>query len=95
MDSTPPQARQKDLIGDKTSVAVAGTSGLFYVNIARSPIADLTVIKNATEIEAFRASRIGDGSVLVRYFAWREEQLNQGVKLSESQGANQLEKFRS
>jgi Xaa-Pro aminopeptidase len=31
----------------------------------------------------------------VRYFAWLEEQLNQGVKLSESQGADQLEKFRS
>jgi len=31
----------------------------------------------------------------VRYFAWLEEQLNQGVELSESQGADQLEKFRS
>jgi Xaa-Pro aminopeptidase len=30
----------------------------------------------------------------VRYFAWLEEQLNQGVELSESQGADQLEKFR-
>ncbi|KAH9000975.1 hypothetical protein EDB86DRAFT_2827843 [Lactarius hatsudake] len=57
--------------------------------------ADLQAIKNATEIEGFRASHIRDGSALIRYFAWLEEQLNQGVKLSESQGADQLEKFRS
>ena len=89
------QAGQKVLIGDKTSVAVAEAIGLSYINIARSPIADLKAIKNATEIEGFRACHIRDGAALVRYFAWLEEQLNQGVKLSESQGADQLEKFRS
>ena len=76
-------------------MAVAGAIGLFIINIARLPIADLTAIKNATEIESFCASRIGDGLALMQYFVWREEQLNQGVKLSESQGADQLEKFRS
>ncbi|KAH9041533.1 hypothetical protein EDB83DRAFT_2409475 [Lactarius deliciosus] len=70
------------LIGDKTNVAVAEAIGLSYINIARSPIADLKAIMNATEIEGFRASHIRDGSAL-------------GVKLSESQGADQLEKFRS
>lgn len=89
------QAGQKVLIGDKTSVAVAEAIGLSYINIARSPIADLKALKNATEIEGFRACHIRDGVALVRYFAWLEEQLNQGVKLSESQGADQLEKFRS
>ncbi|KAH9015896.1 putative Xaa-Pro aminopeptidase P [Lactarius hengduanensis] len=89
------QAGQKVLIGDKTNVAVAEAIGLSYINIARSPIADLKAIKNATEVEGFRASHIRDGSALIRYFAWLEEQLNQGVKLSESQGADQLEKFRS
>ena len=90
-----PQAEQKVLIGDKTSVAVTEAIGLSYVNIVRSPITDLKAIKNPTEIEGFRASHIRDGSALVRYFAWLEEQLNQGVELSESQGADQLEKFRS
>lgn len=89
------QAGQKVLIGDKTNVAIAEAIGLSYINIARSPIAELKAIKNAIEIEGFRASHIRDGSALVRYFAWLEEQLNQGVKLSESQGADQLEKFRS
>lgn len=82
------------LIGDKSSVAVAEALGYPYINIVRSPVADLKAIKNPTEVEGFRASHIRDGSALVRYFAWLEEQLNQGVQLSESQGADQLEKFR-
>jgi len=82
------------LIGDKSSVAVAEALGYPYINIARSPVADLKSLKNPTEVEGFRASHIRDGSALVRYFAWLEEQLNQGVELSESQGADQLEKFR-
>ena len=82
------------MIGDKSSVAVAEALGYPYINIARSPVADLKSIKNTTEAEGFRASHIRDGSALVRYFAWLEEQLNQGVELSESQGADQLERFR-
>ncbi|KAN0127202.1 hypothetical protein V8E53_015008 [Lactarius tabidus] len=66
--------------------------GLSYTKIARSPTAGLKAIKNATEIEGFRACRIRDGAALVRYFAWLEEQ---GVKQSESQGADQLRKFHS
>jgi Xaa-Pro aminopeptidase len=82
------------LIGDKASVAVAEALGYPYITIARSPIADLKAIKNAKEVEGFRASHIRDGSALVRYFAWLEEQLNSGFELSESQGADQLERFR-
>jgi len=82
------------LIGDKSSVAVAEALGYPYITIARSPVADLKSLKNPTEVEGFRASHIRDGSALVRYFAWLEEQLNQGVEVSESQGADQLEKFR-
>jgi hypothetical protein len=82
------------LIGDKASVAVAEALGYPYITIARSPIAYLKAIKNTTEIEGFRTSHIRDGSALVRYFAWLEEQLNSGSELSESQGADQLEKFR-
>jgi len=89
------QEGQKVLIGDRSSVAVAEALGYPYINIVRSPTADLKAIKTPTEVEGFRASHIRDGSALVRYFAWLEEQLNQGVELSESQGADQLEKFRS
>jgi Xaa-Pro aminopeptidase len=55
----------------------------------------LKSIKNATEIEGFRQSHIRDGAALARYFAWLEEQLENGVELTESQGADKLEEFRS
>lgn len=55
----------------------------------------MKTIKNATEIEGFRQCHIRDGAALARYFAWLEEQLENGVELNESQGADQLEKFRS
>lgn len=52
-------------------------------------------IKNSVEISGFRASHVRDGVALVRYFAWLEEQLKNGVVLSESKAADQLEKYRS
>ena len=63
--------------------------------ITPSPVADLKSIKNATELEGFRQSHIRDGAALARYFAWLEEQLNDGVELNEYQGADKLEAFRS
>jgi len=56
---------------------------------------DLKAIKNSTELEGFRQCHIRDGAALARYFSWLEEQLNNGVKLNESQGSDQLAKFRS
>lgn len=66
-----------------------------HIVISRSPIADFKSVKNETEIEGFRQCHIRDGAALVRYFAWLEEKLEAGVQLSESQAADQLEKFRS
>ena len=43
----------------------------------------------------FRQCHIRDGAALARYFAWLEEQMNLGVELTESQAADQLEKYRS
>ncbi|KAG5651634.1 hypothetical protein H0H81_007977 [Sphagnurus paluster] len=86
---------QKVLIGDKSSLAIAHALGKDKYVVAPSPIADLKAIKNSTEIEGFRQSHIRDGAALARYFAWLEEQLENGVELNESQGADQLEKFRS
>ncbi|KAJ3476796.1 hypothetical protein NLI96_g10907 [Meripilus lineatus] len=90
------------LLGDKSSLAIAEAIGRVSVRImkdnieiARSPVADLKSIKNDTEIEGFRQSHIRDGAALARYFAWLEEQLNNGAVLNESQAADQLEKYRS
>ncbi|KAL9709797.1 hypothetical protein Ac2012v2_006851 [Leucoagaricus gongylophorus] len=82
-------------IGERASLAVAEAIGKDHYFIARTPSTDLKSIKNATELEGFRQSHIRDGVALARYFAWLEEQLNNGVVLNESQGADQLEKFRS
>jgi len=85
----------KILLGDKASLAVAEAIGSGKYTIVRSPVNDLKAIKNETELEGFRQSHIRDGAALARYFAWLEEQLENGVVLNESQGADQLEKFRS
>lgn len=87
-------ATVKVLLGDKASVAVAEAIGSSNTTIDRSPVADLKAIKNQTEIAGFRASHIRDGAALARYFAWLEEQLNEGKKISESGAADQLERFR-
>ncbi|TDL13770.1 Creatinase/aminopeptidase [Rickenella mellea] len=66
-----------------------------HVKIEPSPVTDLKSIKNDVEIEGFRQSHIRDGVALARYFAWLEEQLNDGVTLNESQAADKLEEYRS
>ncbi|KAG5645493.1 hypothetical protein DXG03_005901 [Asterophora parasitica] len=86
---------RKVLIGDKASLAIAHALGQDKYTIGSSPVADLKAIKNATELEGFRQSHIRDGAALAQYFSWLEQQLNNGVELNESQGADQLEKFRS
>ncbi|KAF9486246.1 Creatinase/aminopeptidase [Pholiota conissans] len=85
----------KILIGDKASLAVAEALGKDTYAILRSPVTDLKAIKNEVELEGFRQCHIQDGAALARYFAWLEEELNNGVEINESQGSDQLEKFRS
>ncbi|KAF9457926.1 putative Xaa-Pro aminopeptidase P [Collybia nuda] len=85
----------KILLGDKASLAVAEAIGQGNFTIDRSPVAELKAIKNATELEGFRQCHIRDGAALARYFSWLEEQLENKVDISESQGADKLEAFRS
>lgn len=83
------------LLGDKTSLAVVEAIGQENSILIPSPVAAMKAIKNETEIEGFRKCHIRDGAALTRYFAWLEEQLNDGVELNESQAASKLEEFRS
>ncbi|KAK4055446.1 hypothetical protein OIO90_003284 [Microbotryomycetes sp. JL221] len=91
------QPNEKVLLPSKTNVALAlavgdeekvDTSG-------RGPIADLKAIKNDVEIEGFRQSHLRDGAALVRYFAWLEQQLNDGIEIKEHDAALKLEEIRS
>jgi Xaa-Pro aminopeptidase len=86
---------QKILIGNEASLAVAHALGKGTYTIVPSLVTDFKAIKNQTELEGFRKCHIRDGAALARYFSWLEEQLNEGVEINESQGSDQLAKFRS
>ncbi|KAG1748032.1 peptidase M24, structural domain-containing protein [Suillus occidentalis] len=87
--------KRTHVLGDKTSLAVVEAIGQENSILIPSPVATMKAIKNETEIEGFRKCHIRDGAALTRYFAWLEEQLNDGVELNESQAAAKLEEFRS
>ncbi|KAI0727485.1 Creatinase/aminopeptidase [Fomitopsis betulina] len=89
------QKNTKALVGDKASLAIVDAIGADNLIVTRSPVADFKAVKNDTEVEGFRQSHIRDGVALVRYFAWLEEQLNNGVELNECQAADQLERYRA
>lgn len=86
---------QKILIGNEASLAVAHALGKGTYTIVPSIVTEFKAIKNKTELEGFRKCHIRDGAALARYVSWLEEQLNKGVEVDESQGSDQLFKFRS
>ncbi|KAF8329426.1 Creatinase aminopeptidase [Cantharellus anzutake] len=85
---------QKILISKLASWALLKAIGEEEISIA-SPVADAKAIKNDVEIEGFRHCHIRDGAALAQYFSWLEEQIAQGVELTEYQAAEKLEGFRS
>lgn len=83
------------LLSDKSNLAIANALGEGNYTLAPSPVSFLKSIKNPVELEGFRQCHIRDGAALARYFAWLEEQLDQGKRLTEWEGAEKLEEFRS
>ncbi|KAH6579732.1 hypothetical protein BASA61_010075 [Batrachochytrium salamandrivorans] len=66
------------------------------VSVSRSPIQTSKAIKTEAELEGFRQSHIRDAAALCRYFAWLENELvNKKSCITEADGADVLEKFRS
>ncbi|KAK0547105.1 hypothetical protein OC861_004955 [Tilletia horrida] len=87
---------EKVLIGKKASLAIqTALGGPKKAPTARSIIVDQKSIKNATELEGFRASHVRDGAALALYFAWLEEQLQGGANLNEYEGSEKLLSFRA
>ncbi|PWY99693.1 putative aminopeptidase P, cytoplasmic [Testicularia cyperi] len=85
----------KILIGKRASLAVQeALGGADKVEITRSIVGDQKSIKNEVELEGFRQCHIRDGAALCQYFAWLEEQLHAGKKVSESEGADKLSEYR-
>lgn len=52
-------------------------------------------IKNSVEVEGLKGCHQRDGKALCQYFAWLEQELNAGRKVTEVTGADKLEEFRS
>ncbi|SNX85258.1 probable aminopeptidase P, cytoplasmic [Melanopsichium pennsylvanicum] len=86
---------EKILIGKTASLAVQDAlGGEGKVEIVRSIVGDQKSIKNEVELDGFRQSHIRDGVALCQYFAWLEEQLKAGNKVTESEGADKLSSYR-
>ncbi|KAL8736824.1 MAG: hypothetical protein Q9181_002288 [Wetmoreana brouardii] len=90
-------SKQKVWISTKASWALSlDLGGEEKVEEVRSPIGDAKAVKNETELQGMRACHIRDGTSLIEYFAWLEEELTvKGMKLDEVQGADKLEEIRS
>ena len=60
----------------------------------KSPIQDAKAAKNQVEQEGMRQCHIRDGTALVEYFAWLENELLLGKQLDEVEAADKLDEFR-
>lgn len=88
---------KKFLVSSKTSWALKrALGGEEKVEEIRSPVGDAKAVKNETEMEGMRACHIRDGSALVEYFAWLENQLvTEKATLDEVTAADKLQELRS
>jgi Xaa-Pro aminopeptidase len=67
----------------------------FYpLTTGRSPVQDAKAVKNEVEKEGMRQCHIRDGTALVEYFSWLENELQQGNSLDEVETSDKLEQFR-
>ncbi|KAJ1651781.1 hypothetical protein IWQ61_007735 [Dispira simplex] len=90
-------ANQNLQAGMGVSWALAQAVGEDRVETIPSPIMNAKAIKNSTELQGMRHAHIRDAVALINYFAWLEDQLlfrGKDGKISESDGADHLEKLR-
>ncbi|KAJ3150312.1 hypothetical protein HK101_001967 [Irineochytrium annulatum] len=98
MGAEPDFASQKLCIDPRCSFALQEIlGGRDRVDESRSPVQVSKSIKNAAEIQGFRDCHVRDASALCEYFSWLEEELvvKKNKQLSEVDGADMLEQFRS
>ena len=84
----------KIFVSNKCSWALTLSLGENKVTEGRSPVQDAKAVKNEMEQEGMRQCHIRDGTALVEYFAWLENELQQGKKLDEVEAADKLEQIR-
>jgi Xaa-Pro aminopeptidase len=57
-------------------------------------VQDAKAVKNDVEKEGMRQCHLRDGTALIEYFAWLENELKSGKKLDEVEAADKLEQIR-
>ena len=85
------------LIDSRCSLALVEAYGFDKPLVLQSkPVVQyLKAIKNSAEQQGFRECHKRDASALIRYLAWLEKELETNTKLTEAEGADKLESFRS
>ena len=68
---------------------------MLFIYFKLTPIALQKAIKNTTEVSGFINCHIRDGIALCQYFAWLEQAVAHGEKVTEISGADKLEYFRT
>jgi Xaa-Pro aminopeptidase len=93
-DIHPESKTGKIFVSSRCSWALILSLGENKVIEGRSPIQEAKAVKNDVEQEGMRQCHIRDGTALCEYFAWLENELKQGKKLDEADGAKKLFEFR-
>ncbi len=88
---------RKLVSGEKLSYAVANAVGDEKLDLVDpSPVALRKAIKNAVELQGFRASHLRDGAAWVRWAAWLEEQVKvKRADVNEWEAAVKFQQIRS
>lgn len=86
---------QKVWLDPRSSIALFNATSCNIIAKA-TPIVMAKALKNQTELEGIRQCHIRDAAALIKFFAWLENELQQGnVSLDEFNVSVKLEEFRS
>jgi Xaa-Pro aminopeptidase len=59
-------------------------------------VGEIKFVKNETQIKGYRSSQVRDAAALTKFFSWLENELvERGSTITEYEGCEKLEKFRS
>ncbi|KAL5566074.1 hypothetical protein UlMin_029238 [Ulmus minor] len=89
------QRYYKGLENTSNADALNGWSGVPTGFDKVSPISLAKAIKNAAELEGMQNCHLRDAAALAQFWAWLEEEIHNGVKLTEVDVADKLLEFRS
>ncbi|KAF8069893.1 Creatinase aminopeptidase, partial [Lyophyllum atratum] len=84
----------KILISPQTSYEISRMLTHSRYTVAPSWIEHTMAVKNETELEGLRRAYLRDGASFVRFLAWLENKLTEGLEITEYEAASRLTQFR-